>query len=182
MTTSDGSSPSGTASAGHRLLLLRHAKAADFAPGRGDAGRPLTDVGQEQVAKVAEFLAGKDFAVDHVLASSAVRTRQTAEGLGLGCRIELVDEIYNAGSETIAGCIGDVDESVSTLLVVGHAPGIPTLAHELAGDGSDDTALHRIDSSYPTATLALLTIDGAWSSLQANHHGCGALTEVLISR
>lgn len=168
-------------SAGHRLLLLRHAKAADFAPGRGDAGRPLTEVGLAQVARVADFLAGKDFAVDRVLASSAVRTRQTAEGLALGCPIELADDLYNAGSETIARAIGETDESVGTLLVVGHAPGIPTLTHELAGDGSEDRALQRIEQSYPTATLSVLTIDDAWASLLTNHHGRGRLTEVLLN-
>lgn len=167
---------------GHRLLLLRHAKAADFAPGRGDAGRPLTEVGLDQVARVAEFLADKDFTVDRVLASSAVRTKQTAEGLSLDGPTELFDDLYNAGSETIAQAIGEVDETVGTLLVVGHAPGIPTLAHELAGEGSDPGALQRIDQSYPTATLSVLTIDGEWASLLANHHGGGRLTEVLLTR
>ncbi|MFX4274060.1 SixA phosphatase family protein [Propionibacteriaceae bacterium Y1685] len=145
----------------HTLLLLRHAKAADFAPGRSDSERPLTDRGHQQASGVGEALSGTR--VDHVLCSPAVRTQQTTEGLGLNCDIELAEGLYNAGSDTILALIAEVDESVDTLLVVGHAPGIPALAHDLAGSDSDSTAMATIERGYPPATLARIEIDGTWA-------------------
>lgn len=165
----------------HRLLLLRHAKAADVAPGRGDAARPLTDSGHAQAAGVAKFLASKEFTVDHILASSAVRTRETAEDLGLDCELELLDAIYNAGSETIAEAIAEIGEEITTLLVVGHAPGIPTLAHELAGSGSEPGAVQQISTSYPTATVSSLSLDSPWAALADDRFGLGRLVEVLTT-
>ena len=92
-----------------------------------------------------------------------MRTRQTTELLGLGQPAHHVSAIYNAGSDTIKEVISDVDEDVRLLLVVGHAPGVPTLAHILADEAtSDKEALAAIRWGFPTATLVGLEITGSW--------------------
>lgn len=140
------------------LLLLRHAQAANFAPGKGDHARPLTPRGHEQAARVGTLLASTP--IDQVLCSTSTRTRETLAELGLDCPVEYLDAIYQAGSDTIARLIGEVDDAVGTLLVVGHAPGIPTLAHVLAGEGSDAAAVETLDAGYPTATLTRVEVNG----------------------
>ena len=62
------------------ILLIRHGRSADVAPGSADsADPPLHEIGVEQAARLAERLAGKQI---HVVASSHLaRARQTAEPL-----------------------------------------------------------------------------------------------------
>lgn len=150
----------------HRtLLLLRHAQAVDFAPGRGDMDRPLTEAGREQADRVAEILAEQGFDVDRALCSAAVRTRETAERLGLGVELELLEDLYNAGSETIERHIAESEPDQRVVLVVGHAPGIPTLAHSLADEQTSDAwAMEGIARGYPPATLAVLEVSGDWAA------------------
>ncbi|MDN5727224.1 MAG: histidine phosphatase family protein [Propionibacteriales bacterium] len=147
------------------LLLLRHATAVAFAPGRSDSERPLTDHGHAQAVAVGDLLATTH--VDRVLCSPAVRTRQTADGLALACEIELAPALHNAGADTILALISEVDETVGTLLVVGHAPGIPALAQELAGPDSASSALAAIRRGYPPATLVRIEVDGTWADPRA---------------
>lgn len=149
----------------HTLVLLRHAQAVDYASGRTDHQRPLTDKGRTQAARVGRALGDRGVHVDSALCSSSTRTRETLDGTGLLCPAEYSDAIYNASSDTIVEEIRGVDESVGTLIVVGHAPGIPTLAHELAGDGSDQQAVAEIRDRFPTATCCVLETDDPWAEL-----------------
>ena len=59
------------------LLLIRHAKAEDFAV--NDSSRVLTPKGHEQSRKVGEFLKNKGLVPDLTLASPYARARETAE-------------------------------------------------------------------------------------------------------
>ena len=148
----------------HVLLLLRHAQAENFASGLGDEARALTERGHEQARAVGEFLRQNQIEVDHLLSSSARRTTQTAEDLGLDCPMERSPRIYNAGSETIRQAIAEFPEQARTALVVAHAPGIPTLAHDLADQtGSDPAAVTQIARSFPPATLVVVDLDDGWA-------------------
>lgn len=146
------------------LWLLRHAKAANFIPGRGDAERPLTERGRTQADTIGRLLARQE-PIEHVLCSTATRTRETLEGLGLDAPVEFCEDIYQTGSDAIAHLIGEVDPAVQTLLVVGHAPGVPALAQDLAREGSDPDAMARLEAGYPTATLTRVDVD-SWDRLQ----------------
>ncbi|MFW6597700.1 SixA phosphatase family protein [Propionibacteriaceae bacterium Y2011] len=151
----------------HTILLLRHAEAVSVVPGRPDADRPLTEAGRARAAAVGDGLREAGITVDLVLCSSARRTRETTEALRLDCPVEHRDELYNAGSDTIEELLHLLPEDVSTVLVVGHAPGIPALAHDLIDpDTADLTALAAIDRGYPTATLVRFTYDGPWAELR----------------
>lgn len=150
----------------HVLLLLRHAKAENFVPGRGDEDRPLTDEGREQARGVGEALAGVQ--VDRVLCSPAVRTRQTLDELGLDCPVDLNEQLYNTGSDTILSELCQLGEDVVTVLVIGHAPGVPALANDLADDDSSDPgALATLRERFPTATFAQLEFGGSWAELRS---------------
>lgn len=159
------------------LLLLRHAEAGDPPPGGRDPDRRLTPTGEEQARAVGPALAG--VAVDAVLCSSSARTRQTLALLGLAVDPERVDvsgDYYNAGADTLVTALREVDPGCRTALLVGHAPGLPSVAYELADpDTSDPAALAAIDGRFPVATLARLEFDGEWADLEA-----AALVEVRL--
>lgn len=153
---------------GNRLLfLMRHAEAVTFAPGLGDVDRPLSPAGREQADRAGAYLEELGVPIDDVLCSAAVRTRETASRLGLSAPTRYAREIYNAGSDTIRELIAEVDETVGALLVVGHAPGIPTLTHALADSATSDAdALAMVSRGYPPATLVGIEIGGSWADLR----------------
>lgn len=151
----------------HRLLLLRHAQAVDTAHGVTDHERPLTDYGIEQSTAVGAALRSRGAKPDRVVCSTAVRAKQTWNALGLDAPVELADELYNAGSDSILERVRLVEEEATTALIIGHGPGLPTLAAQLAGPGSDQRALDVVNSRYPVATISEFEIDGPWADLQA---------------
>lgn len=139
------------------LVLMRHAEAADFAPGRGDRERPLTDRGHAQARGAGVRF--RDLGLDRAFVSGARRTRETAADLGLTCPVETVDRLYNADPDTIAEVIADAYAVApdAAVLVVAHNPGIHQLVLDLADlDGSPEGA--RLAYSFPTATAVGLRV------------------------
>lgn len=150
----------------HTLVLMRHAQAVDYAPGRTDHQRPLSARGRQQAATVGQALRDHEVVIDHALCSGSTRTRETLAGTGLECPVTFSEAIYNASSDAILDELHTIDEQVGALIVVGHAPGIPTLAHELSGDGSDEAALTEIRDRFPTSTCCVLQTDDTWADLE----------------
>ena len=60
--------------------------------------------------------------------------------------------------------IRDVPDEIRTLLVLGHAPGIPDLVEHLCvrTDSPDWT---QMDSKFPTSALAVVKVPGPWPEL-----------------
>lgn len=150
------------------LVLMRHAEAADFVPGRPDRDRPLTDRGHAQAREASARLSG--LGLDQTLVSSALRTRETASDLGLSCPVEPVDRLYNADPDTLREVIADAYAVApdAALLVVAHNPGIHQLALELAGldlagPGAGPHGA-RLAHSFPTATAVGLRVDADLSA------------------
>ncbi|MFD6094975.1 SixA phosphatase family protein [Nocardiopsis flavescens] len=143
---------------GRTLLLLRHAKAeAGF--GVIDYDRSLTDRGHEQAGAVGRLLAEAGHAPDHVICSSAKRTRQTLDGVlealpGGRPEIDYSESAYTAGVDSLLELITYVDPDVRTLLVVGHNPTIAQLAAAFVGS----EAL----MAYSPATVSAIDLEVEW--------------------
>lgn len=147
------------------LLLMRHAQAVNLAPGLGDAERPLSDEGRHQAGRIAKGLADLGITVDRTICSSAVRTRETAKLLQLPAPPDLVDALYNAGSDTIRAALATADPEARTVLVIGHAPGIPSLVEDLADPtASEPDLMHGLSRGFAAATLAGIEIGGTWAA------------------
>ena len=149
----------------HRLIIMRHAQAASFAEG-GDKARPLTQEGIVQAKKAGEHL--RTIGIEWVLCSSAIRTRQTLENLALSRldgspHVDFMDSLYSGGLSTLCQRISEIDDTINTLLVVGHAPTIPALASQLSWNESHRDA-DRLRCFYPTATFSEFTLDKSWSA------------------
>jgi phosphohistidine phosphatase len=148
----------------HRLYLMRHAEAATTGTDWRDISRELTPKGRTQAREVGELLARQR--IELVLSSPAARARQTTELLSLPVPIRYVDRLYNAGSRALLAELSGVPDQIRTVLVVGHAPGIPALAENLADRlHSSPEALALIRYNYPPATLVGLEFFGGWSAL-----------------
>ncbi|MFQ6170156.1 SixA phosphatase family protein [Oryzobacter sp. R7] len=150
------------------LVLLRHAK-AEQTGWDADHERELTARGHRDAAEAGRWLREHGIGVDEVLCSTAERTQQTAQGVwDAGCpetELHLDRRIYNAGPETLLDVVREADEDADVVMVVGHAPGLPSLA-ELLCDGEGSTEGHQaMAGGFPTCALAVLHYSGPWRGL-----------------
>ncbi|MGB3256527.1 MAG: histidine phosphatase family protein [Ornithinimicrobium sp.] len=151
-----------------RLLLARHAKTEQQGPPtQGDHGRALLPRGRRDAQAASRWLVQSDLIPDLVLCSTAVRALQTwaamAEGSAALAEVEVWRDrrIYNASPGELLGVLAEVPEGVSTVAMVGHAPGIPGLVVELADpERADNEAAELFNAGFPTMAVASLAADG----------------------
>ncbi len=164
-------------------MVLRHAQTESTRPGSTDHARRLSSDGERQAAELGAHLQAAGTQVDVALCSSATRAQQTLEALGLDATNEVVDELYNAGGEEVLALLRELDDATRTVLVVGHAPGLPSVVHELADPATSDAqALAAIEWRFPACTLATLGVPGSWSTLGSpDGSGVEAASPALVS-
>ena len=146
-------------------MLMRHAK-SDYPAGVADHERPLAARGRHEAGLAGEWLRENAPTIDAVLCSSAIRTRQTLKRAGVEAPVTYLDALYGAAPGTMIAEINQVDDSVGTLLVVGHEPTISDVALGLAGAGSNRDAAAQISLKYPTSAIAVLHVRGPWAALE----------------
>ncbi len=145
----------------HELLLLRHAQAEPCTAGADDRDRPLSARGQDQARATGQWLAGRGIRPDKVLCSPALRTRTTTrlviEALPEAhAPVTFVDGIYEASPGELLAVLEQYADAATSLLLVGHNPGLPYLVALLCPD-----ARHALARGMPPATLARITLEGA---------------------
>ncbi|OMG53490.1 histidine phosphatase family protein [Tessaracoccus sp. ZS01] len=150
-----------------RLVLMRHAH-TEPTNVHGDKARRLTPRGIQQAQDTGVEL--RALGVDHALVSAAERTRQTFAALGLDVPAEFQDALYHQGTETIIQRISETDDDVQALLVVGHAPTIPSLVAELAY-ASNRAAADDAQCHFPTSSYSAFSFDGTWADLADGDFG-----------
>jgi phosphohistidine phosphatase len=148
------------------LLLLRHARTEDTRPGSTDRARRLTPEGERDAAALGEHVRSLPARLDLVLCSPATRARQTAEAVAAGAPLVVCDDLYDAGGEEIIAVLRELPDDVTRVLVVGHAPGLPWVANELADpDSSEAEAMATIGWRFPAGALVTMAVPGPWSEL-----------------
>jgi phosphohistidine phosphatase len=147
------------------LTLLRHAKSGwDDAVPR-DLDRPLNPKGRRAAHAMGREIKAMGIDFDRVLASPAVRVRETIDeverGLGRALAPECDRRLYLASAATLLDVVHEQDDAAETLLLIGHNPGLEELVLALVPEvpgGLRDA----VEEKYPTATLAEMTfaVDG----------------------
>lgn len=147
------------------LVLMRHAKSG-YPDGVADYDRPLAPRGEREAALAGDWLRGNVPAIDAVLCSSAVRTRQTLARTMIDAPVSYLDALYGAVPGTMIGRINGADEKLATLLVIGHEPTVSQVALGLAGPASDRQAMARVAEKFPTSGIAVLRVPDRWADLE----------------
>ena len=157
----------------HRLHLLRHAKSG-WDEAVEDHERPLSRRGRDAARRVAETLPAALGAIDLVLCSTALRTRETAELVLAGFgppppRILYEDGLYLAGRAALLRRLCLLGESDRAVMVIGHNPGLHDLALALA---SLDSPRYRALAAgkFPTTARASFAIESPWADLARSRH------------
>ena len=109
------------------LILWRHAEAEDARAGESDLDRVLTAKGEQQAARMAEWLNARLPAPVRIVASPARRTQQTAQVLGRP--FETVVAIAPGAPARAVLDAARWPGAAAAVLVVGHQP---TLGHVAA--------------------------------------------------
>jgi len=150
---------------------MRHAK-SDYPHGVADHERPLARRGIREAALAGDWLRGNVPPIEHVLCSSATRTRQTLHRTRVAAPVSYSERLYGATPGTMLGEINQVIDDVSTLLVVGHEPTVSQVALGLAGpETSDSEAVAQISMKFPTSGIAVLWVPVSWSALELSGAG-----------
>jgi phosphohistidine phosphatase len=171
-----------------QLFILRHAKSSWDDPGLDDHERPLAPRGQRAANVIAEHLRARGIEPDLILCSSARRTRETLEGIGLRDEVLIEDELYSASAGQILERLQRVPDEVASVMVIGHNPAMQVLVLRLAGHGTsaglDGPGLADVKRKFPTGALATLEFEGGWSELSPGRASLTAFVrpKQLVSR
>jgi phosphohistidine phosphatase len=149
------------------LLILRHAK-SDWASGAPtDFDRPLAPRGRKDAKAMGRWLRDQALAPGLILASPALRARQTSERL---CRAAHIPEtaivwtpaIYEASLGTLLRLLASDAGGRPRVMLVGHNPGLEQLLVHLADDTVPGTPAGKL---LTTAALARLAMPEQWHDL-----------------
>ncbi|HXK56372.1 MAG: histidine phosphatase family protein [Gammaproteobacteria bacterium] len=158
------------------LMILRHGK-SDWDVDVDDFHRPLQERGRRGAQRMGNWLLQQKLLPDRVVSSPAERAIATAgqavKAMGLATSIIVQDErIYAAGLGSLMDVLRSVPAETKRLMLVGHNPGLEQLLSYLV---EEEVPIGDDGKLLPTATLARLTLDCAWSAAVA---GCARLESI----
>lgn len=144
-----------------QLFLMRHAEAEEAEYGVKDIDRNLTGDGEIVASKMGRLLSGVIDNMEHVLCSTAMRTRQTAGMLAEQLQfnpvnIDFTQELYEASTRILLRLVNELDDEYSKVIIVGHNPSITYLTEYVSGAA--------IDSVSP-AGIVELKHEGRWAEI-----------------
>lgn len=136
-----------------RLILLRHAKSSWADPSLDDFDRPLGNRGERDAPLMGLRLKARRERPSLILASPAKRAKRTAELLAQALDyprefLQLEQTLYLADARDVLALAKAQPQQFSSLLLVGHNPGLTELVNQLV------PAL-RLDN-LPTAGLVAI--------------------------
>jgi phosphohistidine phosphatase len=156
------------------LSLFRHAKSSWDDPSLEDFDRPLSARGLKAAPRMGKLMQEKGIKPDLVLCSPARRTRETlsliADAIG-NPPTDYPRALYLSPPEVLLETIRKTTSGVSHLMLIGHNPGLQSLAVELCGQGPEED-LEALSTKFATAGLAVITFkSGSWEDV-ASRSGC----------
>ena len=139
---------------------MRHAKASPSHAGVSDSDRPLLDEGRDAAERIGEFLKMETLKIDAALSSPAARARQTIDAVlqaaGMSLKVHADERLYDDGPLRLLEVLSEVDDSLNSVLLVGHNPVLEEFVQLLTGE-----TIH-----LSPGTLAQIDIDATqWSGM-----------------
>lgn len=140
------------------LLLARHAKSDWGDPLVRDHDRPLNARGLRAAPAMAGRLHEEGVRLQHIVSSTALRARTTADEYAAAFRLEVADEpaLYAASARTILAVAAALPDDADVAMLVGHNPGMADAVADLTGEFVE----------FPTCAVAECAVDvGSWAEL-----------------
>lgn len=142
----------------HVLIVMRHAKAEPFGP-TGDIDRELTEKGRKQAKIVGKGLAEMKLIPDHIVCSSATRTRQTLDRMlkvfGDKPIVDYRQSLYAGGMQSVIDELAHVKGKTGIFMIVAHEPTVSICSQWIAAEDSDPALLDMVNLGFSPATVAI---------------------------
>lgn len=138
------------------LVVMRHAK-SDWSGDVPDLERPIGRRGRRQAAEAGAWLAEHLPDLELVVTSPAERARSTASVVAsyVDRPVRGDERLYTWDAAGVLASVRDIDDAVTTAVVVGHNPALEEFVVTLTG----------VDAEMVTSALAVLRFDGDWRDL-----------------
>lgn len=149
------------------LYIVRHASSQVSELGVADKDRPLIATGEQEILQIGKRLNQQHVIIDKIIASTALRAKQTAQQFSdvlhdANNNIEYNEKIYHADVEAIFNIVGQVSNQYHHLMIVGHNPTMSSFAETLM-----DNAIGQL------ATASICAVQLNIDDWQALYPGCG---------
>jgi phosphohistidine phosphatase len=166
------------------LSLYRHAKSDWTDPRARDFDRPLNARGRKGAMAMGQHIRNAEFGCARILASPAVRCAETielsSEASGHNYPVIWDRRIYLASSATLLDLLREQNGDPTSILMVGHNPGLEDLIFDLVPDDGSSPLRDIIEEKLPTAGYAVLELDIAqWADTAP---GCAKLIHLSRPR
>ena len=155
----------GTITTTKTLYLARHAKSSWADPDLSDFERPLKKRGEKDAPMMGKILASKGVKPELIISSPAKRAITTAYILAEEIKypkenIVTKEDIYAAATSDLLEIIEQLDDSLKSVMLVGHNPSFTNLANYLTDDRFDN---------IPTCGVVAIGFDIArWDKIDKN--------------
>ena len=151
------------------LYILRHAKAEVGSATLDDHERALNEQGVAACEVIGKYMADQAVNPGLVLCSTAKRAKETwalvKEASGLQAQQEYTDRLYLASANEMVGQLAQLPDSVASVMIVGHNPGLHQLCLALAKKG-DEKSLDQLHMTFPTCAFAAIDLgETAWRDI-----------------
>lgn len=144
------------------IIIVRHAKSSWDDLNLSDFERPLNERGKHDAPMMAERLRKKQPAIQAFISSPAKRARKTATIFAKTYGLEkedvlLKDELYMASENVFYSVIAQLPETLNSIAVFAHNPGLTDFVNSLTN--------HRIDD-VPTCGMFAIRAEGPWEDFR----------------
>lgn len=140
------------------VLFVRHAKSSWEDADLGDRYRTLLPIGIQRSRRIGEYLSSKGVKTDLIFSSPAVRAYETAKIIAAEIaypieNIIIQPQIYEASESEIWDLVYALDDTITTVMIVGHNPVTTRLVNALLESPIDymptsGTAAFRFETEH----------------------------------
>ena len=144
------------------LYLVRHAKSSWKFPELDDFDRPLNKRGKRDAPMMGKRLRRQGIRPDLIISSPAKRAKKITQvmmkALDVAPSAVRYDRaVYEASADDLLALLRTVDDSVTTLVLVGHNPELTTLSNQLTD--------HSIDNVVTSGVVAMAWATERWAEV-----------------
>jgi phosphohistidine phosphatase len=144
------------------IVFIRHAKTKPAGLFQSDFDRVLTERGEQDAPAIGARLKLQGLQPDLIVSSPAKRAVQTARKIAKATNfdtgnINWEDRLYHAAPKVLETVISSIPDTVNTLFIVGHNPGITEFVNDLS-------PLFRFDNMPTCGVIAARLEADEWTS------------------
>jgi phosphohistidine phosphatase len=145
------------------VYIVRHGKAIPASANVADADRLLTDTGVARTCRVALYMAESKPVIDQIISSPAERAYATAliiaDKLGIPAKKVVASEkLFTGDDSDTFDLLHDLDDSIKSVMIVGHNPVITKFANHFANP--------KLDSLPTTGVVSVHLETEKWADLK----------------